>query len=146
MSWILKKLEEQFVAVSTQLIRLKALSLAKDIHPNFKASDGWVRKSIKRNDLVLRVRTRRSQNLPKDLQEKINYLGAEVNNIRENSDYPFEYVCNMNETPVFLDLVPDKVVGCKGKKTMLYVQPVLKITVSQQPCAVLQWESCYRLL
>ena len=43
-SWILQKWEEQFIAVSTQLIRLKALSLIKDINPNFKASDGWVRK------------------------------------------------------------------------------------------------------
>jgi hypothetical protein len=41
--WILEKCEEKFVAVSTQLIRLKALSLIKDTNPNFKASDGWLR-------------------------------------------------------------------------------------------------------
>ena len=66
-SWMLEKRKEKCVAVSTQLIRLKALSSNKD-HPNFKASDGWVRKFMKRNDLVLRVRTHISQN---DLEEKI---------------------------------------------------------------------------
>ena len=118
MSWILEKREEKCVAVSTKLICLKALSLIKDTCPNFKASDGWVRKFMKRNDLVLRVRTHISQNLPKDLEEKIKYFRTEVEKIRENSDYPLEYICNMDETPVFLDLVPNKVVDRKGKKTV----------------------------
>ena len=118
MSWILEKREEKFVAVSTQLIRLKALSLIKDIHPNFKASDGWVRKFMKRNDLVVHVRTHISQKLPMDLEEKIKCFQAEVEKIRENSDYPLEYICNMDETPVFLDLIPNKVVDRKGKKTV----------------------------
>ena len=37
-AWILEK-REDFVAVSTQVIRLKALSLIKDTNPKFKASD-----------------------------------------------------------------------------------------------------------
>ena len=114
-SWILQKREEQFVVVSTQLIRLKALSLIKDINPNFKV---WVRKFMKRNDLVLRVRTHISQNLAKDLEEKIEKFQAEVQKIRDNNDYPFEYVCNMDETPIFWDLVPNQVVDRKGKKTV----------------------------
>ena len=100
------------------MIRLKPLSLIKNTHPNFKASDGWVRKFMKRNSLVLRVRTHINQNLPKDIEEKIEKFREEVTKIRENSDYPFEYICNMDETPVFLDLVPNKVVDQKGKKTV----------------------------
>ena len=73
---------------------------------------------MKRNYLVLRVRTHISHNLPKDLEENIKYFRAEVEKIRENSDYPLEYICNMDETPVFLDLVPNKVVDRKGKKTV----------------------------
>ena len=73
---------------------------------------------MKRNDLVLRVCTHVSQNLPKDLEEKIKKFQSEVQKIRENSYYPFEYVCNMDETPVFLDLVPNKVVDRKGKKAI----------------------------
>ena len=49
--WILENREQDFVAVSTQAIRLKALSLIKESNPNFKASDGWVRKFMRRNDL-----------------------------------------------------------------------------------------------
>ena len=71
---------------------------------------------MKRNDFVLRVHTHISQTLPSDLESKIKRFRDEVSNIHENSDYPFEYICNMDETPVFLDLVPSKVVDKKGKK------------------------------
>ena len=70
-AWILEKRETDCVAISTQVIRCKALSLIRSIRPNFKASDGWVRKFMKRNDLVLRTRIHISQILPKDLEHKI---------------------------------------------------------------------------
>ena len=73
---------------------------------------------MKINNLVLRVRTHISQNLPKDLEDLITTFGADVKIIRDNSDYPFEYICNMDETSVFLDLVPNKVVDREGKKTI----------------------------
>ena len=56
-SWILEKREEKFVAVSTQSIHFKELSLIKGMHPNFKASGGWLQKFMKRNNLVLCVQT-----------------------------------------------------------------------------------------
>ena len=71
-----------------------------------------------RNDLVLRYRTHISQTLPKDLETKIAAFNVEVASIFDNGDYPLDYVCNMHETPVFLDLLPGKVIDKKGKKTI----------------------------
>ena len=62
--WILEKHEQSHVAVSTRMIRLKAMSLVKPTLPNFKASEGWVRKFLVRNDLVLQARTSIAQTLP----------------------------------------------------------------------------------
>ena len=92
--------------------------MIKSVRPNFKASDGWVRKFMKRNDLVLRARTHISQTLPKELEHKITAFHREVASIFEHSDFALDYVCNMDETPVFLDLVPNRVVDRKGKKTI----------------------------
>ena len=117
-AWLLEKREENFVAISTRVIRLKAMSLIKPILPDFKASDGWVRRFMKRNSFVLRARTHISQKLPKDLEKKIEDFRAEVKQIYENSDYPLHYICNMDETPVYLDLLPSKVVDKKGKKSI----------------------------
>ena len=85
-AWILEKREAEFVTVSTQMIRLKALSLIKDTNPKFKASDGWVRKFLKRNDLVLQVCTHISQKLPSDLESKIKSFRDKVSNSHKNSD------------------------------------------------------------
>ena len=117
-AWILEKREAECVPISTQVIRCKALSLIRAVNPTFKASDGWVRKFMKRNNLVLRCRTHISQSLPKDLEQKITAFRAEVASIFENADYPLDFICNMDETPVFLDLLPSKVIDRKGKKSI----------------------------
>ena len=118
LAWNLEKRDELFVAVSTQLIRLKALSLIKDTNPDFKASEGWLQKFMWRNNLVLRARTHISQCLPKDLEEKIRLFQVEVKKIQENSDYPLQYICNMDEMPVFLYMVLNKDINSKGKKSI----------------------------
>ena len=115
---LLEKREVDYVAVSTQVIRLKAVSLIQQVNSKFKAADGWVRKFTKRNNLVSRTRTHISQTLPKDLECKIKTFHKEVKQINENSDYPLEYICNMDETPVLLDLVPSRVVDKKRGKSI----------------------------
>ena len=94
-AWILEKRETDCVPISSQLIRCKALSLIRPVNPSFKASDGWVRKFMKRNDLVLRCRTHISQTLPKDLEQKIKAFHDEVASVFENSDFPLDYIVCM---------------------------------------------------
>ena len=117
-AWILEKREEAYIAVSTQMIRLKALSLIRPVNPQFKASEGWLRKFMTRNNLVLRARTNMSQTLPKDLEEKIATFRQQIRHVRENSDFPYALIANMDETPIYLDLVPRKTVDRKGKKSI----------------------------
>ena len=51
-----------------------------------------------------------AQELPKDLKSKIR--------IRENGDFPYDLTNNMDETPVYMDMVPSKTVDIRGKKTI----------------------------
>ena len=76
--WILEKREQSHIAVSTRMIRLKAMSLVKLTLPNFKASECWVRKFLVRNDLVLRVRTSIAQTLPSDIEHKVSQFYQNV--------------------------------------------------------------------
>ena len=117
-AWILKKREESNLAVSTKMIRVKALSLIKPLLPNFKASDGWLRKFLVRNNLVLRAKTSLAQSLPIDLENKITEFRRNLLNIRENGDFSYDNIGNMDETPVYFDMVPSKTVDRKGKKTI----------------------------
>lgn len=116
--WILEKRDQSHIAVSTRMIRLKALSLVKPTLPDFKASEGWVRKFLVRNDLVLRARTSMAQTLPSDLEHKISQFNQNVTFIRTNADFPYELIANMDETPAYFDMVPSKTVDKKGKKSI----------------------------
>ena len=100
------------------MIRLKVLSLIKPVLPGFKASDGWLSKFLARNNLVLRAKTSIAQTLPCDLENKVQPFRQRVNYIRQNSDFPYELIANMDETPVYFDMVPSKTVDRKGKKSI----------------------------
>ena len=116
--WILEKREQSHIPVSREMIRLKGLSLIKPSLPNFKASLGWLDRFLARHNLVLRARTSIAQTLPCDLEEKIAQFHQSVRYVRENGDFPYQVVANMDETPVFFDLVPSKTVDVRGKKSI----------------------------
>ena len=100
------------------MIRLKGLSLIKPSLQGFKASQGWLRRFLARHNLVLRARTSIAQTLPCDLEEKIVQFHQSVHYVRENGDFPYQLIANMDETPVYFDHVPSKTVNMRGKKSI----------------------------
>ena len=118
MAWVMEKREETHISVSTQVLRLKALSLIKPVLPSFKASDGWLRKFLRRHNLVLRARTSIAQLLPADLEAKLVVFRQNLRQIRENGDFPYAFIANMDETLVYFDMVAGKTIDRKGKKSI----------------------------
>ena len=118
LQWVLEQREEKNMPVSTQAIKLKALSLIQSTLPNFKASDGWLKSFMVRHNLVLWAKTSMAQELPKDLESKISEFRRQVRRIRENGDFLYHLICNMDEPPVYMDMVPSKTVDVRGKKTI----------------------------
>ncbi len=136
LQWVLEQREEKQMPVSSHAIKLKALSLIKAVLPNFKASDGWVKGFMRRHNLVLRAKTSIAQQLPKDLESKISEFRRQVNHVRQSGNFPYELIGNMDETPVYMDMVPSKTVDVKGKKTV-------KIrTTKSEKCRVTAVLSC----
>ena len=78
------------------LYKLKCLSLIKVVLPNFNASNGWVKGFMRRHNLVLRAKTSIAQQLPMDLENKIGEFRRQVNHVRQNGDFPYELIGNMD--------------------------------------------------
>ena len=116
--WVLEKREVGNVPISASAIKIKALSLIKPLLPDFKASDGWLYGFRKRFDLVLRARTSIAQTLPADLESKVVNFRQTLHFIRQNGDFSYDYIGNMDETPVFMDMLPTKTFDVKGKKSI----------------------------
>jgi len=60
-----------------------------------------------------------SQKLPADLEQKISSFTSFVRDLRLDNDFDDEFIINMDETPVFFDLVPNKTVSVKGSKSVI---------------------------
>ena len=100
----------------------------------------------RRHSLGYRQKTSLAQRLPKDLEERITKFYADINNLKSTTDVPMRLVhhyatiqlhaknnsCsalgNMDETPMFFDMVPGKTLSKTGVKT---------VKVEPQVCIVL---------
>ena len=117
-------------------IHAKGLGLIKPILPSFKASNGWARAFLKRHSLVLRAKTSIAQALPDDLENRIHEFRHEVKRVRQNGDFPYDFIGNMDETPVYMDMVPSKTVDVRGK------EPIKVKTTKSEKCRVTAVLSC----
>ena len=85
----------------------------------FNASRGWVQKFMTRHSLSLRAKTSLAQMLPKNLEDRIAQFYRCVHEIRALDDLESSMIANMDETPAFFDIVPNRSVEQKGKKSVI---------------------------
>ena len=116
LAWLLEARDKQ-LPITIQLLKAKALELITPTQPEFKASDGWVQKFKQRHSLVLRVKTSLAQELPATLEERITAFRSQLRRLKEINH--FEIVGNMDETPLYFDIVPSRILEQKGKKSII---------------------------
>lgn len=100
LDWLLC-MREFHLALCTQMLHNKALTLIKPQNLTFKASDAWARKLICLHNLVLRAYTSVAQKVPDDLQSKIAAFDKEVEVTRQKHDFPKELIGNMDKTAMY---------------------------------------------
>ena len=106
--------------MTRNLIRLHAKKTAQQMNiDNFLVSSGWCTQFMKRNKLVLRQKTKISQRLPDDLEEKITSFQSFVIRARRSKNYSLVNIGNMDEMPVWFDMPTSKTVDSTGAKTVL---------------------------
>ena len=97
------------LAVTRNLIRLHAKKTAQQMNiDNFLVSSGWCTRFMKWNKLVLCQKTKISERLPDDLEEKITSFQSFVIRGRRSKNYSLVNIGNMDETPVWFDMPTSK--------------------------------------
>ena len=71
---------------------------------------------MERYSLVRRARTSMAQELPATLEEQIQAFHRQIKRLAEINK--FEVIGNMDETPLYFDVVPGSVLDKKGKKSV----------------------------
>lgn len=73
---------------------------------------------MRRHSIVLRAKTPVAQKLPKDLEAKIETFYKDVQNltVKREWKYSTELIGNMNETPLYFDMIPSRSLEKRGAK------------------------------
>ena len=105
------------------MVMLKAIEISKDPKyeipaGQFKASNHWCQRFMKRNGLSLRQKTTLAQRLPPDYEEKIVPFQWLIIKQRRAHSYQLHLVANMDESPIQFDMPSDRTVSKTGEKTV----------------------------
>ncbi|CAB4409001.1 unnamed protein product [Rhizophagus irregularis] len=107
-SWIMEQRKKGF-AVNYISIRLQMCKILKEssiqaLYPageyEFQGNFSWINSFMKRFGLSLRRRTKISQKLPEDLEEKLDEFRRYIIRLRTLYNFDLNSIFNMDETPV----------------------------------------------
>ena len=73
---------------------------------DFKASEGWCTRFMKRHEYTLRAPTKVAQLLPQFWADKITEFQRFIIRHRRRNDYRLKCIGNMDETPMYMDMLP----------------------------------------
>ncbi|GFU73220.1 HTH CENPB-type domain-containing protein [Trichonephila clavipes] len=76
----------------------------------------WCSRFMARNNLVLREKTKVSQMLPKDVDNKLKSFQKYVIGLRKQKKYLLSHIENMDETPEMFDMIGNKSIDMKKKE------------------------------
>ena len=120
--WVLDK-RMNGIGVSGTMIRLMAKKMAKDMSPEetrgFTGSTSWLYRFMKRNNLVIKAKTRISQRLPREFEEHIVNFQRTIIRMRHANQYAMQQIGNMDETPMNFDMPLSHTVDTAGNKSIL---------------------------
>ena len=125
-SWIIEQ-RKKGLAVNYISIRLQMVKILKEpsiqiLYPageyEFQGNLSWINCFMKRYDLSLRRRTKISQKLPEDIEQKLDEFRRFVIRLRTQYNFDLNSIFNMDETPVWFDMAGNMTVNNKGDKTI----------------------------
>ena len=118
LTWVLNKRDQQ-QPVTIELLQAQGRKLIVPHKPEFVASRGWARHFMKRHMLVLRMKTSLSQRLPANLEERLGMFLGNICRVRQEHQIPLHQIGNMDETPAYFDICPNRTIAKKGEKSII---------------------------
>lgn len=107
--------------ITHEQVKMQAKKMSKDfgnLGEHFHASTGWCNNFLKRHSLVTRQKTKISQKLPQDLDDKVLSFQKFVIDLRKEQKFDLCHIGNMDETPMFFDMLSNRTVDRIGAKTV----------------------------
>jgi hypothetical protein len=118
-TWILDQ-RRPGITVSTEMIIHRARLLAMDRNIiDFTGSPSWCFRFMKINNLCMQAKTKISQNLPAEYEDKIVEFHRFVINARKQEKFELSQIANMDQVPLAFDVPSNKTVDSRGAKSII---------------------------
>ena len=76
---------------------------------DFRASEGWLEKSVSRNVLSLRRRTTQAQKTPEQITDKVMSYILYVHQLKQRNNYDLDCITAMDETAVWHEMISNTI-------------------------------------
>ena len=96
------------LSVSVPALQKKTKSTIPPHNPSLEASKGLIHQFNERHELPFRRRTSLCQRLLPQLESKISSFYSKCAKLVMVGKYQFPLISNMDETPVFFDMMPER--------------------------------------
>jgi transposase-like protein len=120
-TWVEHQRNDGYIVTCLHL-RLQARKIMKDpkygVPATFKASNGWCQRFMKRHCLSVRQKTKISQKMPDELEDKITNFQRFVIDLRKVHHFEISQIGNMDETPMCFDMPGNRTLDKVGNKTV----------------------------
>lgn len=117
LSDFVKETRSRGLAVTTEMLQLKARQLAADhgfSGSQFKASQGWVQKCLKRAGFSPRRRTSVMQKLLADFEDKLMSFQRYIIKLRQERNFLLDQIGNTDETPIVFYMPSAQTINVTG--------------------------------
>ena len=104
--------------ISRRRVQLWATEMTNEDERDFKASNGWLDKFLKRNGFSLRKRTTVCQRTPDEYIPKLVSFVYHLGEVRKNGKYPDKNVYVMDELSLWLEPLSETTISVKGDKNI----------------------------
>ncbi|GES91510.1 pogo transposable element with KRAB domain [Rhizophagus clarus] len=124
--WIIEQ-RKKGLAVNYTIVKLQMYKILNEptiqrLYPvgddEFQGTLSWIQSFMKRFDLSLRRRTKISQKLPEDTDEKLENFKHFIIRLRSQYNFDLNSIYNMDETPIWFDMAGNMTINNKGDKTV----------------------------
>ncbi|CAI7911515.1 unnamed protein product [Closterium sp. NIES-54] len=108
------------LAVSVSMLQKWSAKYMKHRMPgvNWRASFRWATRFRARWHLARRVKTKMGQKLAADCKAKVESFWQFVRQMRSLHDYPLDLILNVDQTPIFLEMLVERTLEMKGARTV----------------------------
>ena len=106
--------------VSNADLQAKAVSIARNIEgfEDFKASNGWLTRWKRRNQVGIRRGTNESQKLPRDFRKQVLDFKQDIDSKRRQHNYATVQIGNIDQTQCRFDMPPTSTKNKRGESTV----------------------------